>query len=199
MMRLSQTIPKGLFNKIILVEGKYAGYPDGFTRTSDTWIAKYVDKFGKDVVDYIQRNDVTQVEKRNEYFKTTTADYGLVIDSDEYFMFTSVDAFKQGLEENKDSGQRCFPIIATNLQQRMTFPRLFRNPHGLHYTKNPDPNVISHGQVFDENNVEIIKGIWDFYKSKKYFPGVQMVHDKMTRGQERVILDLVWQNRDPNR
>lgn len=186
-----------MFDNIYVVEGRYEGYPviDGY----DPYYI--VDRFADSTINFKVMDGYKQIEKRNEYFKLAADyDFALVVDSDEWVEINQT-VFDSELERLQSSKDRCFPIELINLGQRMFGPRLFRKPMGLHYRQSADPKTISHGQIWDENGNEVVRGIWNFHGIRKgeYVKGMRMYHDKEKRSMERLINDLKYQQTVLNR
>lgn len=186
----------GFFDKIIVIEGRYRGYPEnpGYNPEFVSEFIKRISRWKKDKISYIRMDNFKQIEKRNRYFELASGfDFLLVLDSDEYCAIDGA-VFENSLKTLVGSTERCFPLEFLNLGYRMFAPRLFYRPSGLHHKELA--NSISHGSIYDESDKEVVHDIWQFrgIKAGEYLKGIRLYHDKEKRSEERVINDLIYQS-----
>lgn len=193
---LSESVQE-FFDKIVIIEGRYEGYPK-----PDIYDPYQIsDRFTTKKIHVKVMDGYPQIDKRNAYLHESYGfDFGVIVDTDE-FLEINPDVFRAELDRLKSSKDRVFPIEFINLGVRMQGPRLLRNPSSLHYQQNTDPNTISHGQIFDADGNEVVRGIWNFHGIRKgeYVKGIRLYHDKEKRDMRRIIEDLKYQQTVPNR
>ena len=159
----------------------------------------------------VQMSNVTQIEKRNVYFelaKENNEDFLIVCDSDE-FIRIDPDTLNSSLRTVMDRSARCYPILqhmeGITSQAR---PRLFKGPFDYYHKESGNPDIISHGSLWDEQGKEIIVEMYEWYKDHEKhekngtqgaLPGIAMWHDKTYRTRERVIADRIYYDEVKNR
>lgn len=185
----------------IIIEGRYEGRIDN--PENDERIMDEIPKtFSK--VHYERLEDVKQIDKRNRYWELCKElDWLIVCDTDETIDIDK-EKFSRWLVDHKDYPARCFPVNTFNVSWRMARPRLFRNPYGLKHIQNTkEGNHISHGQIWDEDNKEIIQDMYIYHKETrdeyKYVDGLYMSHNKKYRSMERSIRDEVYYTQNSSR